>query len=94
MPSLQNDFKTVFSKSYHHNIQKIALNLYSQSIEGWGYVRTYALARVYVCSLYLVGGGLTIKVNIPLQELEGQRGEGLIFSGGYGIMIQYPNAMP
>ena len=49
---------------------------YSQSIEGWGYICTYALAYMYVCSLYLVGGGLTIEVNIPLQELEGQRGEG------------------
>ena len=27
-------------------------------------------------SIYLVGGGLIIEANIPVQELEGQRGEG------------------
>ena len=39
------------------------------------------LARVYICSLssYLVGGGLIIEANIPVQELEGQRGEGAYF---------------
>ena len=45
------------------------------------YVRTYVLARVYnyVQSIYLVGGGLIIEANIPVQELEGQRGEGAYF---------------
>ena len=35
----------------------------------------------YVQSIYfkLVGGGLIIEVNIPVQELEGQRGEGAYF---------------
>ena len=39
-------------------------------------------ARVYyVQSIYLVGGGLIIEENIhvPMQELEGQRGEGAYF---------------
>ena len=54
------------------------ISLYS-SIEGRGYVRTYVLARVYVQSIYLVGGGLIIEANIPVQELEGQRGEGAYF---------------
>ena len=43
------------------------------------------LARVYIiCSLsiYLVGGGLIIEANIPVQELEGQRGEGAYFRRG------------
>ena len=30
-------------------------------------------------SIYLVGGGLIIESNIPVQELEGQRGEGAYF---------------
>ena len=30
-------------------------------------------------SIYLVGGGLIIEANIPVQELEGQRGEGAYF---------------
>ena len=34
----------------------------------------YVLARVAICAVYSVGGGL-----IPVQELECQRGEGLIF---------------
>ena len=34
--------------------------------------------RVYVCSL-LHGRGLIIEANIPVQELEGQRGEGAYF---------------
>ena len=44
-------------------------------------LRTYvrARARVYVLSIYLVGGGLIIEANIPVQELEGQRGEGAYF---------------
>ena len=41
---------------------------------------TYA----HMCAVYLVGGGLIIKANIPVQELEGQRREGGLFSGGYG----------
>ena len=35
--------------------------------------------RVYVQSIYLVGGGLIIEANIPVQELEGLRGEGAYF---------------
>ena len=35
--------------------------------------------RVYVQSIYLVGGGLIVEANIPVQELEGQRGEGAYF---------------
>ena len=42
------------------------------------YVR--ARARVYYMqSIYLVGGGLIIEANMPVQELEGQRGEGAYF---------------
>ena len=41
------------------------------------YVR--ACARVYVQSIYLVGGRLIIEANIPVPELEGQRGEGAYF---------------
>ena len=41
------------------------------------------LARVYITgymqSIYLVGGGLIIEANIPVQEFEGQRGEGAYF---------------
>ena len=33
-------------------------------------------------SICLVGGGLIIEVNIPVQELEGQRGEGAYFRRG------------
>ena len=33
-------------------------------------------------SIYLVGGGLIIEANIPVQELEGQRGEGAYFRRG------------
>ena len=44
------------------------------------YVRAHA--RVYVCSL-LGGRGLIIKANIPVQELEGQRGEGAYFRRGF-----------
>ena len=36
------------------------------------------LARV-LCAVYLVGGGLIIEANIPVEELEGQRGEGAYF---------------
>ena len=44
-------------------------------------LRTYVRAHtcVYVQSIYLVGGGLIIEANIPVQELEGQRGEGAYF---------------
>ena len=41
------------------------------------YVRAHA--RVYVQSIYLVGGGLIIEANIPVQELEGQTGKGAYF---------------
>ena len=37
----------------------------------------YALACM--CAVYLLGGGLIIEANIPVQELEGQRGEGAYF---------------
>ena len=55
------------------------------------YVR--ARTRVYyVQSIYSVGGRLIIEANIPVQELEGKRGEGAYFRrglilGGYGIKI-------
>ena len=39
----------------------------------------FPLYGIYVQSIYLVGGGLIIEANIPVQELEGQRGRGLIF---------------
>ena len=43
----------------------------------------YTLAHAYnivrTCAVYLVGGGLIIEANIPVQELEGQRGEGAYF---------------
>ena len=31
------------------------------------------------CAVYLVGGRLIIEANIPVQDLEGQRGEGAYF---------------
>ena len=51
------------------------------------YVR--ARARVYVQSIYLVGGGLIIEANIPVQELEGQRGEGAYFREDTVIDLYY-----
>ena len=46
----------------------------------------YTLAHAYnivcTCAVYLVGGGLIIEANIPVQELEGQRGEGAYFRRG------------
>ena len=54
----------------------------SQFKGGVTYVRTYVRARAcvyYVQSTYLVGGGLIVEANIPVQELEGQRGEGAYF---------------
>ena len=43
----------------------------------------YVLARVYMCSLSTWWeGGLIIEANIPVQELEGQRGEGAYFRRG------------
>ena len=41
----------------------------------------YTLAHAYIrtCAVYLVGGGLIMEVNIPVQEPEGQRGEGAYF---------------
>ena len=41
-----------------------------------------ARARVYVQSIYFVGGGLIIEANIPVQELEDRRGEGAYFRRG------------
>ena len=46
------------------------------------FVRLRSHARVYACVLYLVGGGLIIEANIPVQELDGQRGEGDYFRRG------------
>ena len=31
----------------------------------------YALARACTCAVYLVGEGLIVEANIPVQELEG-----------------------
>ena len=42
----------------------------------------YALVRACTCAVYLVGGGLIVEANIPVQELEGQRGEGAYFQKG------------
>ena len=44
----------------------------------------YMLAHAYIrtCAVYLVGGGLIIEANIPVQEPEGQRGEGAYFRRG------------
>ena len=39
----------------------------------------YVRACACTCAVYLVGEGLIVEANIPVQELEGQRGEGLIF---------------
>ena len=39
----------------------------------------YTLAHACTCAVYLVGGGLIIKANIPVLELKGQRGEGAYF---------------
>ena len=54
----------------------------SQLKGGVTYVRLRSHARVYACALYLVGGGLIIEANIPVQELDGQRGEGAYFRRG------------
>ena len=51
----------------------------SQLKGGVTYVYVRARARVYMHAVYLVGGGLIIKAKIPVQELEGQRGEGAYF---------------
>ena len=37
------------------------------------------LARACMCAVYLVGGGLIIEANIPMQEHEDQRGDGAYF---------------
>ena len=44
----------------------------------------YTLAHAYIrtCAVYLVGGGLIIEANMPVQELEGQRREGAYFRRG------------
>ena len=39
----------------------------------------YVLTRMCTCAVYLVGGGLIIEANIPMQELEGERGEEAYF---------------
>ena len=39
----------------------------------------YMYALTCTCAVYLVGGGLIIEANIPVQQLEGQRGEGAYF---------------
>ena len=40
-------------------------------------------------SIYLVGGGLLIEANIPVQELEGQRGEGAYFREDTVLRLLY-----
>ena len=40
---------------------------------------------MYMCSLPLVGGGLKIEANIPVEELEG----GGLFSGGYSTYNRF-----
>ena len=59
-------------------IQKIPLCTRSQLKGVVTYVRARARVHTYVCSL-LGGRGLIIEPNIPMQELEGQRGEGAYF---------------
>ena len=39
----------------------------------------YVRACACTCAVYLVGEGLIVEANIPVQELEGQRGEGAYF---------------
>ena len=46
---------------------------------------TYVRARARICivqSTWCTGGGLIIEANIPVQELEGHRGEGAYFRRG------------
>ena len=43
------------------------------------YVRIRTCSHACICAVYLVGGGLIIEANIPVQKLEGQRGEGAYF---------------
>ena len=62
-------------------IQKIPLCTRSQLKGGVTYVRARARVYTYVCGL-LGGRGLIIEANIPVQELEGQRGEGAYFRRG------------
>ena len=83
VPSQQNDFKTGFSKSHHQIYKRFVLVL----IVNWraGLCTYYVRARAhvyYVQSIYLVGGGLIIEANVPVQELEVQRGEGAYFQRG------------
>ena len=48
--------------------------------------------RACTCAVYLVGGGLIIEANIPVQELEGQRGEGAYYRRGLILgRIRYSN---
>ena len=42
-----------------------------------------------MCAVYLVGGGLIIEANIPVQELEGHGGEGAYFRED--TVLQYLN---
>ena len=57
----------------------------------------YTLAHAYIrtCAVYLVEGGLIIEANIPVQELEGQRGEGAYFRRGliFGRIRYYADAI-
>ena len=61
-------------------VQKILLCNRSQLKGGVTYVRTRS--RACTCAVYLVGGGLIIEASIPVQELEGQRGDGAYFRMG------------
>ena len=69
--------KQAFLKATTIIIQKIPLCTRSQLKGGVTYIRTRS--RACTCAVYLVGGGLIIEANIPLQELKGQRGEGAYF---------------
>ena len=64
-------------------IQKIPLCTRSQLKGGVTYVRVRTPVPAYVRVQSILGGrGLIIEANIPMQELEGQRGEGAYFRRG------------
>ena len=72
---------TDFSKSHHHKICT-----HNRLKGGVTYVHISTRARVRVQS---VGGGLVIEANIPVQELEGQRGEGAYFREDTVLVCSY-----